>query len=152
MYSVIVPYSRLLADLLGASVGIWGVLSLLSKQHKLHGGARVFRWTVVALGIVLFELSQHAHLFWLFGLFGLILAGFFLLFPAFLTTSRSATNRCGDADQARTGLAFGRVPDSEDYRLRCPIPRHSLSFVIPNPSRCSESGRCEESGVATRLT
>lgn len=78
---MVVPYSRLLADLLGASVGIWGVLSLLSKQHKLEAGARVFRWTVVALGIVLFELCQHGYLFWLLGLLGLILAGFFLLFP-----------------------------------------------------------------------
>ena len=81
MYSVLVPYLRLLADLLGASVGIWGVLSLLSKQHKLHGGALLFRWSVVAIGIVLFELSQHGYLFWLLGLSGLILAGFFLLFP-----------------------------------------------------------------------
>jgi len=81
MYSTSVTFSRLLADLISASVGIWGVFSLLSKQHKLRGGTRVFRWTVVALGIVLFELWQHGHLPWLMGLFGLVFAGFFLLFP-----------------------------------------------------------------------
>ena len=81
-----VPLSRLIADLLGASVGVWGIWNLLRKQHRLRGAARILRWSVVAVGASMFGASQHgwfgAH--WVsftLGMVGLFAACFFFGFP-----------------------------------------------------------------------
>lgn len=78
-----VPPSRPLADLLGASVGVWGIWNLLRKQHRLRGVARVFRWAVVALGVGAFEVAlrggpghRSGAEFW-----GLVPACLFFAFP-----------------------------------------------------------------------
>lgn len=78
-----VSLSRLIADLLGASVGIWGIWNLLQKQHKLRGAARALRWVVVIAGIAVFEASEHGWLnrHWGLEFCGIMAAGFFFLFP-----------------------------------------------------------------------
>ena len=78
-----VPLSRLLADLLGASVGIWGIWNLLKKQHKLVGTARVLRWAVVLIGAGVFGASRYGWLgaHWIIGVLGLWATCFFFAFP-----------------------------------------------------------------------
>lgn len=78
-----VPLSRLVADLLGASVGVWGIWNLLRKQHKLRGAARTLRWAVVVLGAAIFGASQRGLLgaHWVTGVLGLWAACFFFAFP-----------------------------------------------------------------------
>lgn len=78
-----VPPSRLIADLLGASVGVWGIWNLLRKQHKLRGAARTLRWAVVVLGAAVFGAYQSGMLgaHWVIGVLGLWAACFFFAFP-----------------------------------------------------------------------
>jgi len=81
-----VPLSRLISDLLGASVGIWGVWNLLQKQHKLRGTARLIRWAVIVGGTAVFEASEHGwfEVHWgilSLGVVGLLAACFFFAFP-----------------------------------------------------------------------
>jgi hypothetical protein len=81
-----VPLSRLIADLIGASAGIWGIWNLLQKQHRLCGAARALRWIVIVGGVGVFEGSErgwfdlHWSIFSL-GVFGLLAACFFFAFP-----------------------------------------------------------------------
>ncbi len=106
-----VPLSRLLADLLGASVGVWGTWNLLRKQHKLRGAARILRWVVVIAGIAAFEapeqgwLKVHSGILTLRAV-GFLTACFFFAFPDIsyylvmgwqkLSTERSRTTQFGD--------------------------------------------------------
>jgi len=81
-----VPLSRLIVDLLGASVGVWGIWNLLRKQHKLEGEARILRWSVIAVGALMFAGSQRGWFGAHWGAFtanviGLFAACFFFAFP-----------------------------------------------------------------------
>lgn len=80
MYSD-VPISKLLAELINVVIAVWGIRVLLSKQNKLYGAARALRWIVVVTGVIVFDLWQHGLLAPLMGVSGLIISGFFLLFP-----------------------------------------------------------------------
>lgn|SRR5579875_729334 len=78
-----VPPSRLIADLLGASVGVWGIWNLLRKQHRLRGVALILRWVIVVLGAAVVGAYQSGMLgaHWIIGVFGLWAACFFFAFP-----------------------------------------------------------------------
>jgi O-antigen/teichoic acid export membrane protein len=78
--------SRIVADSLGASVGILVIRNVLRKQHRLQGAALAIRWAIIICGIAIFEMGEHgltdAH--WGFislEAVGLILACFFFVFP-----------------------------------------------------------------------
>lgn len=77
------PLSRLLADLLGASVGIWSVWNVLRLQHKLHGAARILRWTIVVVGLAVFLVAdrQWLSLDWRLKPAGVLSAALFFVFP-----------------------------------------------------------------------
>lgn len=77
------PLSRLLADLIGASVGLWGIWNLLRKQHRLLGAARVLRWTAIAAGLGAFTAYQRGMLgrHSILGVVGLLTGCFFFGFP-----------------------------------------------------------------------
>ena len=78
-----VPTSRLITDLIGASVGVWGIWNLLRKQHRLRGTVRVLRWAIIVLGAAVFAASQNGVLaaHWVIGVVGLWVACFSFAFP-----------------------------------------------------------------------
>lgn len=76
-----VPFSKFLADLLGASTGALGVWGLLRKQHKLKGAARVLRWAGIVIGGSVFGVELHTPLSASLGWAFLVIAVLFFLFP-----------------------------------------------------------------------
>src|SRR6267154_2919000 len=80
MYSA-AHFARLLADLISAGIGVWGIRVLLSKQHSLRGATRALRWTVVVIGFIMFTLWPRRSLAPMLGLSGLLLSALFFLFP-----------------------------------------------------------------------